>query len=113
MNGPLILLAIVALLTALRDTTGDSRARTPAEMWHLARAYGWWLVPLSAWTIIRTAALVTGWSIAGLALLATRPAARILHGGASVLAGLGVILAAIAAHIRALYPPIPARQGAA
>ena len=98
----LILIAIVALLTARR---GTDDALTPAELWHLARAYGWWAVPLGAGRLLCAAGLVIGWSIAALALLAVRPASRILLAAA-------VVLAAIANHISALYPPVPARQEA-
>ena len=98
----LIPIAFVALLTARR---GTDDALTPAELWHLLAAAGWRTVPTGAGRLLCAGALVVGWSIAALALIAVRPASRILLVAA-------VVLAAIAAHLAALYPPVPARQEA-
>jgi hypothetical protein len=98
----LLLAALVVTLLAARRDHPD--AVTPAEIWHLARAYGWWAIPRGIGGLLCACGLVIGWAIAGLAWPATWLASRIL-------AGAALVLAAIAAHIRLLYPPIPARQG--
>jgi hypothetical protein len=100
MTSLLLAALVVTLLAARRDQPG---AVTPAEIWHLIAAHGWRALPTGAGRILCAAALVTGWAIAGLAWPATWLASR-------VLAGVALVLAAIAAHIRLLYPPIPARQ---
>jgi hypothetical protein len=100
MTALLLAAAVVTLLTARRDT---SNALTPAQLWRQIRAHGWWTIPLALAGLAITWALVTGWAIAGLAWPATWLASRIL-------AGAALVLAAVAAHIRLLYPPIPARQ---
>jgi hypothetical protein len=42
MTSLLLAALVVTLLAARRDQPG---ALTPAEIWHLARAYGWWPIP--------------------------------------------------------------------
>jgi hypothetical protein len=107
MTSLLLAALVVTLLAARRDQPG---AVTPAEIWHLARAYGWWAIPRGIGALLCAGALVAGWSVAGLALLAARPASRLVYAASRVLLAVAVVLAAIASHVALLFPPVPARQ---